>query len=318
MVISTTGTLKAWGWGAQGQLGYGNTLWMGNSANEMGNYLALIDVGSGYIVSSVSSGKVSEHSCALLENGTDFLGLKCWGQNSQGQLGLGDSYYRGDDINEMGDDLPFIIFSALRTNYPTTMPTVDPSHEPTKPTIEPTENPTENPSTDPSEMPSKSPSRTPTSPPTTEPVCIQIRVDIIDFDGFDSDQLNEDKELQYEVANMTHYALSRTAITTDYSIDADNLYVIFDDSDTVYLYDDGQLQKSLFIYETLCALQEDDLVILSEIIQSQCDVVNQLMADKLNTLYLNGRRADSLKVSISDLSQLRLFVLLRCHDQVNK
>ena len=80
---------------------------------------------------------------------------------------------------------------------------------------------------------------------------------------------------------MTHYALSRTAFTTDYSIDMDSFYVLFDDSDTVYLYDDGQLQKSLFIYETLCALQEDDLVILSEIIQSQCDVINQLMADKL-------------------------------------
>ena len=34
LVISTTGTLKAWGWGAQGQLGYENTLWMGNRGSH--------------------------------------------------------------------------------------------------------------------------------------------------------------------------------------------------------------------------------------------------------------------------------------------
>ena len=265
------------------------------------------------------------------------------GCNDDGRLGYDDTEWRGDEPGEMGDNLPVIAipFTANPTTDPTAnIPTADPTTElsthPTlttsAPTTPPTKNPTTNtvaPTTDPTNYPStlptsgpttdptNDPSIDPTTDPTIDPVCVQIRVDIIDFNEFDSDQLNDDEELQNEVANVTHYALSRTAFATDYSIDMDSFYVVFDDSDTVYLYDDGQLQKSLFIYETLCALQEDDLVILSEIIQSQCDVVNQLMADKLNALYLKETRTDSLEVSISDMSQLRLLVLLRCHDQVN-
>ncbi len=33
---------------------------------------------------------------------------RCWGQNSSGQLGLGDAVNRGDGTNEMGDNLPAV------------------------------------------------------------------------------------------------------------------------------------------------------------------------------------------------------------------
>jgi hypothetical protein len=34
--------------------------------------------------------------------------LKCWGYNSDGELGLGDAEHRGDELGEMGDALPAV------------------------------------------------------------------------------------------------------------------------------------------------------------------------------------------------------------------
>jgi alpha-tubulin suppressor-like RCC1 family protein len=41
-------------------------------------------------------------NCAVLENGH----VKCWGYNSNGQLGLGDIQWRGYLPTQMGDNLP--------------------------------------------------------------------------------------------------------------------------------------------------------------------------------------------------------------------
>ena len=103
----------------------------------MGDYLPVIDLGNGYTVIDISTSYHGGHSCALLENGTDFIGLKCWGSNSAGQLGLGDFENRGDEENEMGDELPFI--SVIFPASPGSTPTFEPTVEPTNPTFEPTE-----------------------------------------------------------------------------------------------------------------------------------------------------------------------------------
>ena len=52
-----------------------------------------------------------EYSCARLGNGT----VKCWGLNFYGQLGQGDTSYRGDGPGEMGNNLAPIDLGTGRT-----------------------------------------------------------------------------------------------------------------------------------------------------------------------------------------------------------
>eukprot|EP00971_Amphidinium_carterae_P334811 6470300-Amphidinium_carterae.1 len=49
--------------------------------------------------------------CACSTSGV----LKCWGSNSRGQLGYGDTKSRGKEPNEMGDHLPAVDLGAGRT-----------------------------------------------------------------------------------------------------------------------------------------------------------------------------------------------------------
>lgn len=59
----------------------------------------------------VSLGLGFGHSCALFSNGS----VKCWGQNSSGQLGLGDGKNRGDLAGQMGANLPPVDLGTGRT-----------------------------------------------------------------------------------------------------------------------------------------------------------------------------------------------------------
>ncbi|MFO0665441.1 MAG: hypothetical protein U0174_15910 [Polyangiaceae bacterium] len=102
-------TLKCWGRNDWGNLGQGNTTVLGNAPNQMGDNLPVINLGAGRTAKTVSAGWASV--CANLDNGT----LKCWGNNSQGELGLGDTNNRGDQANEMGDNLPVVNLGAGRT-----------------------------------------------------------------------------------------------------------------------------------------------------------------------------------------------------------
>jgi len=94
---------KCWGLNAQGQLGQGvTTPSLGSGLNQMGNQLAVINLGTGRTASTLAAG--SFHVCALLDNNQ----VKCWGNNSSGELGLGSTASRGRSITEMGDSLPAV------------------------------------------------------------------------------------------------------------------------------------------------------------------------------------------------------------------
>ena len=96
------GSVKCWGLNNLGQLGLGDKANRGGQPDEMGDNLPAVSLGTGRTAVEIVAGDY--HICARLDNG----GLKCWGYNSDGQLGLGDTANRGDQLNEMGDNLPYV------------------------------------------------------------------------------------------------------------------------------------------------------------------------------------------------------------------
>ena len=100
--ILDDGSVKCWGDGTSGALGSGSTSSLGNQANEMGDNLPVVDLGTSRTAVDISAGYY--YTCAVLDN----RDLKCWGSNIAGKLGLGDTNYRGDNSGEMGDNLPAV------------------------------------------------------------------------------------------------------------------------------------------------------------------------------------------------------------------
>lgn len=93
---------RCWGFNGTGQLGLGDLDSRGDDPGEMGDSLPVTDLGTGRTATVVTAGYA--HTCAVLDDQT----VKCWGQNTSGELGLGDADTRGDDPGEMGDDLPVV------------------------------------------------------------------------------------------------------------------------------------------------------------------------------------------------------------------
>ena len=61
-----------------------------------------MNLGTGRTAKFVTTG--AQHTCAFLD--TNYV--KCWGSNTFGQLGYGDTAARGDGANEMGDNLQIV------------------------------------------------------------------------------------------------------------------------------------------------------------------------------------------------------------------
>ena len=82
--LMTEGGVKCWGYNFYGQLGDNTTTQRNNPSNVIG-------LSSG--VSSVSAGY--NHTCAVLTGG----GVKCWGNNANGQLGDGTTSQRNTPVD---------------------------------------------------------------------------------------------------------------------------------------------------------------------------------------------------------------------------
>jgi hypothetical protein len=93
------GSVKCWGFNSVGQLGLGDTQNRGDGPGEMGATLTAVNLGPGRTALQLTAG--NGHTCARLDDGS----VKCWGNNSGGQLGLGDTQSRGDGPGEMGATL---------------------------------------------------------------------------------------------------------------------------------------------------------------------------------------------------------------------
>jgi len=107
--LGVNGIVQCWGYNASGQLGDGDTSTRGYSSQDMGVNLPIAQLGTGMTATALASGDTA--SCAILTDGS----IKCWGQNSYGGLGVGDSAPRGNGQNQMGDHLPAVPLGSGRT-----------------------------------------------------------------------------------------------------------------------------------------------------------------------------------------------------------
>ena len=100
--LSTTQTIKCWGANDYGQLGYGDTQDRGKNAGEMGDSLSIVSLHHNFTPLDIRLGHT--HTCALSTQHT----IQCWGNNTYGQLGYGNTHTYGTASNETEDQLPLV------------------------------------------------------------------------------------------------------------------------------------------------------------------------------------------------------------------
>jgi len=107
--------VACWGKNDKGQLGLEDTLDRGDQPAEITtatHAYTRVDLGT-TIYSRAIVGVGRAHTCAIerMDNaggGPSRARVKCWGDNSRGQLGVGDTRDRGGKPGEMGDALPVV------------------------------------------------------------------------------------------------------------------------------------------------------------------------------------------------------------------
>lgn len=103
--LFASGAVKCWGRNDSGQLGVGDAVARGTIPSKMGSSLPAVALGKA--AKLVAAGH--SHTCAVLVDDT----LRCWGDNSIGQLGLGDTVSRGASPSDFAP-LAAVDFGARR------------------------------------------------------------------------------------------------------------------------------------------------------------------------------------------------------------
>ena len=101
--LMTDDTLRCWGEGGSGQLGNGDTVDIGDGPGEIPHIEGVLLGEEPDAIRAVSLG--NDHSC-VLTGSLGRTGVKCWGKNRDGQLGLGDDSDRGGSERTLGENLP--------------------------------------------------------------------------------------------------------------------------------------------------------------------------------------------------------------------
>jgi len=96
------GTVRCWGFGGDGRLGYGDQRNVNVPAAA-----GPVDLGAGRTAKAISAG--GAHTCAILDNG----GVRCWGYGGNGRLGYANTHAIGD--NETPGSMGPVNLGAGRT-----------------------------------------------------------------------------------------------------------------------------------------------------------------------------------------------------------
>ncbi len=108
--LFTNGSVKCWGESSVLGLGYSSSNGgFGDGYLETGDTLPFMQFPTGRTATMLEAGK--SHTCAVMDNND----LICWGDNSKGQLGLGDTDKRGDATGEIGSNFAVTSVPTGRT-----------------------------------------------------------------------------------------------------------------------------------------------------------------------------------------------------------